>query len=739
VESDHSEPGDRDEPRLGVKAIALAAAFYVACVSIATWPRILGFRSYLPSLLDPLQHLWIMRWYKACVFEGQSLLVCPEAQYPTGAPLGCFSPLHFQALLYIPLSLVFASDVLCYNIIWLIGMISTGLGTFLLAWRVVRDPWCAAFGGMLAMLSAPMLFHASAHLELIFLGVFPLFLWTWMRLLEQPSRGRLLVAVGAFVLVALCAAYYAVFAVFPAALYFFWKGLKADGVWPWFRARGPWLVAFSALVVPCLAIVFGNQIWAIAHGFATVRPFSEFHRFNTALWTYWTPSGFHALGKVLGSSWYAQTGFKPKIGECCSYLGVAAVLLLAYTAAFRVRFREMSYWWLCLALLVVLSGGTAWIVDGYEIRLPGYWLKKNVSLFQMVRVPSRFNLFAAVIAAVVSSCGLHHVLLKMRWRWLRRSVLAAITVGAIADLAMVPYFSAEIPKLPGCYAFMERTAPGAAFVEVPQAPSTGSDLYSICAYWQSFHRGRTSAGYCGQGNAFFDDAVTYPSPFYAETLERHSYLEDAGKITVPLVGEVAFGDYVWLYLHAHDFRFVVVHNDQRLLRRTPGLERLQEALVAAKVYEDESAIVYDRDRLELPRDPVLLTTSGWRPTAERSPLRVAAGEAQLLVYNPDAGRALRLRLDAQTRSTTRHVRLLCEGKELARCDVRPGKFQKLSLDPLHVPAGLHVLVLASDDEPRPRNGQEAAVRWDMGPFRLRVRVLQLEPPAALADRSAEKP
>ena len=145
--SDPSDSQEQSEPRLGWKAVAIASTFYVLCVCFATWPRILWFRSCLPSLLDPLQHLWIMCWYKACLFEGQSLILCPEVLYPTGVPLGCFSPLHFQALLYIPLSLVIANDVLCYNLIWMFGMVTTGLGTFLLTWRVIRDRWWPASAG----------------------------------------------------------------------------------------------------------------------------------------------------------------------------------------------------------------------------------------------------------------------------------------------------------------------------------------------------------------------------------------------------------------------------------------------------------------------------------------------------------------------------------------------------------------------------------------------------------------
>src|SRR5438128_4294551 len=132
--------------------------FYGICVFCATYPALLTSTTRLAgSRCDPLQGLWLMRWYKHCLLHGQSPLHCKEIQYPAGAPLGNFSPLHFQTLLYVPISLISSNDVLCYNAIWFFNLCFTGLGTFVLVWYVLRDRACACLGGLLAMLSGPML------------------------------------------------------------------------------------------------------------------------------------------------------------------------------------------------------------------------------------------------------------------------------------------------------------------------------------------------------------------------------------------------------------------------------------------------------------------------------------------------------------------------------------------------------------------------------------------------------
>src|SRR5579883_916173 len=105
---------------LGWKSLAVALVFYVACAVLAEYPIVLSIRSKLPSApIDPLQHIWVMRWYKTCLLEGRLPFRCPDLQYPVGAPLGNFSPMHFQSLLYLPLSSFIKNDILCYNLIWI--------------------------------------------------------------------------------------------------------------------------------------------------------------------------------------------------------------------------------------------------------------------------------------------------------------------------------------------------------------------------------------------------------------------------------------------------------------------------------------------------------------------------------------------------------------------------------------------------------------------------------------------
>jgi hypothetical protein len=747
----------RDEPgRLGGKTVALVAAFYIGCVAVATYPMVATFGSRLPGFLplDPLQHLWIMRWYRACLLEGRSPLLCPEIHYPTGAPLGNFSPLLLQAMLYLPLSALFRNDVLCFDLIWMTGLVTTGLGTFWLAWRALGHRGCAALGGMLAMLSAPVLLHAQAHLELVFLGSVPAFLASWLAFVDRPSRGRLAGAAALYVLVGLCAAYYVVFAAFPAALYVAWQALRAArrGEWAWLRSRAAWLAAFAGLVVPALALAFVNQIWALARGYALGQPMEVFEANGAPLWTYVMPGASHRLIRVVPFDAYQVAGFGMTTLERTSYLGVVTLALVYLAAARRVRFPGAGYWWATLAALAVLGCGARWQFGSYSMGLPGGWLKRHCVAFAMIRIPARFNLLVAVVAALVTAASLRDLLARLPNRAWRGAALGGLALAAVLDMSIVPFHTAAIPPTPPCYAWLRRRDPGAAFLEVPQHVAGGSYLSSLCAYWQSYHRGRTSVGYAGQGNHRYDNLVYWNSPFMATSLARRDFLADPDRCVGPAEPARSFGDrfdvawnvgfleYVWLYLTANKFDYVILHQwEGSSPEARVYLDRLKELLRGARVYEDAMTAVYARARLAPPRRPVVLCTEGWRPgMVDLRHGRVAGRMARLAVYNPDAEWPLAIALEAATPKSARAVRLVAGGVELARWGVGPGPAQHRLSPPFRLPAGLQELALVSDGEDTPDGPGAAATPWDLAPFSLRVASVgigQVPRPAAIAGQA----
>jgi hypothetical protein len=693
----------QDRPRRGGPGtLALVALGYAAALAAATYPAIRTFASRLPSPNDPLQHLWILRWNASCLGSGRLPFSCPELQYPLGAPLGNFSPLLIQSLLYAAIGVVVQNhDVLIYNILLSAGFLATGLATFLLARHVVGDDLCAAVGGLLGMLAGPVMVHGLGHLELTYLGGVPLFLLAWLRFVDAPTPGRLAAAVGAYALAGACAAYYAVLATVPAAWYVAWRlaigGEESRG--RWLRARAGWLLAFAVAAGPAVLASSPSQVWACLHGATLVRAKESFESCGVPLRSYVTPTSVHALGRALGDP--SRRG--PDL-EHDSYLGVVTLALIGLAATRRARSRDLGFWWSTLALLAILACGSTGSIGPWRVELPAAWLRRHVFAFRLLRSPCRFNLLVATCAAVLAAAGLRRLLERWPSRPARAAIAGGLALLAVADLAL-PHAPGRfaVPTPPAAYDAIFRRAPEAAVLDAPQF-SSGSPalLNALCTYWQSRHHGRTTAGYSGVPNAACDQLIYHPSPFAAEYLASPAYLLNPDDAMIDIVHHASFRDYAWLYLTTHRLDRVVLHQDERVLADVDvRLDRLKAQMADALVFEDPSAAVYDRSRLKPPARAVAMCAEGWlgRVAWEDGGCRLVRGEAWLAVYNPDPGRDLVLYLDAASTQGVRVVRVDHAGVELGRWPVHSAGHQLLATRPFRLPAGLCRLRISEAVEP----------------------------------------
>jgi hypothetical protein len=704
----------------------LAPIFYLAALAAATYPAVANLRSALPNgLADPLMHLWVMKWYKACLVEGRSPLVCPDIQYPVGAPLAHFSPMHLQALLYLPLSSICSNDALCYNLIWIGGFLFTAIGVFALAWYVLRDAACAWCAGLLAMLSGPMMMHAHAHLEIIYAGGFPLFMLAWMRWIDAPSVGRLAAALGGLLLMTMGAAYYVVLAMPPAALYLIWwffRDAKRD--WSELTRRLKWLAGFIVVASPFLITLFASQFWAMAHGLSMRRERSQFDYYSASLWSYFVPSMYHRIGRALPYDVYSAAGQGgAKIGESMSYLGVVTCVLLLVAAVRRAPGRKVRFLWVLLALVVLLSMGSSCQVGSIKVRLPGSWLWDYAPVFRLTRNPARFNLFAAAAASVLAAAGLRS-LIRDKPPITRGLAVACVTAVAIFDLSVPTFTGARIPEMPPCYAELARRKPRPALLEVPMTLSGAPwNLTSLCAYWQTMHHGRTSGGYSGHNNDTFDDEIFADSPFSFLRLANPGYLATSDRIDIGLARATRFEEYTWLYLKNQSFDYLVLHQWAGSMPEVSvRVDRVKDQLRSALVWDDGKTAIFDPALLPLPQNPVVVRGGGWLPRGhwrgqEASPIGLSA---QLVAYNPSEDDELELSLVAEAFRTARVVRVVSENTELARWTVLPGRFSALESPTFRLRGGINRLSIRCDGEERPRSSRETIAEGDNRPYSLRI-------------------
>ena len=714
----------------GLRTTGLAALGYLACVAIATYPALFEFGKALPGeLTDPLEHLGILRWSKACLLEGQSPFFIEGLQYPTGVPLGYFPTMHLQTAFYLAMGLVTSNDVACFQVIWAFGFVSTGLSTFLLAWWGVREAGPAWLAGLGTMLCGPMMMHAHGHLETMQLGAVPLFLVAWIRFVDLPDRGRLAMAAALYLFMVAAAPYFAVLAVFPATWYLVWSFLAAGHGYrkDWSLGRVGWLIGFAGLVVPGLLALFAAQVWASLHGFSMARSKAEFHSLGAPYWSGLLPSPRHALGRFAMPDLFRETGYASRMSECSSYLGLMTLALLIHGAARRIKFPRAGYWWSVLGLMVVLSWGSHLRVGSVKVGLPAGWIYGVFPPFHLIRVPARFNLFAAVCAAVPASASL--VDLARRSGGFRARIFGFSGVSAlmVLDLAMTPFPTSPIPPMPAAYRELVLRKPRVALVDAPMFGSDDGQLFSsLWGYWQSFHGAKTTAGYPGLANSRFDDGPVANSPFWARRLADPAYLADPRFQSFgPLIGQDA-RSYAWLYLTTHGFDHLIVHQGPHMDGKyAPGCGRIKALLGEARSSEDADSAVFDVDRLAQPDRVTSLFIDGWKAGRVLGSFGFAR-RSNLRVFLPIGRDSFGLRLDRVTSTgQTRLVRLQQGTRELARWTVGSGPPVDLDSGPIRLGPGLHDLTIESDGEDRPTRPED---RLDEArtPYSLRLRSVRID-------------
>ena len=684
-------------------------------------------------MTDPLEHLWLMRWASDCLVEGRSPFFCPGLNAPTGVPLGYFPTLHVQTIGYLLMGLVTSNDLARFDVLWFAGFVGTGLGTFVLGWWATRRVVAAWLAGLGAMLCGPMLMHAHGHLETMQVGAVPLFLIAWIRFVDAPARGRLIAAILLYLLMVGCAPYFAVLAVFPAAWYVAWAGLAAGrpARARWLLGRLGWLAGFAGLALAGLAVVFAPQIWAAVHGFTMARTRAEFDRLGAPPWSTFVPSPLHGLGRLAVPDVFAMTGFSGRMSECSSYLGVGTLGLLAYAAIGRVRFARAEYWWSALALMVVLSWGSALDLGVAKLGLPAGWIYGAFPPFHLIRVPARFNLFAAVCAAVPAAAGLADLLARIG-RPTTRAIVATACAGLmLADLAMVPFETSVIPPMPAAFQHLTCQNPAASVVDAPMFGSSQGQVFSsLWGYWQSIHHARTTAGYPGLPNVRFEAEVVKPSPFSADRLADPSYLITPRLETFGPAEGVDTRDYAWLFLRAHGFDHLAIHQGRWTdSKYAEGSARMERLLLEALVFEDADVAVFDAARLQSPTHLTWLCARGFRPRLAK-PDGWAFGvlrEARIVVVDPTPDRPIVLELvGASAFARDRSVEVAEGDRVIDQFDLQSSKCKSVATKPFLLGAGLRELRLIVDGDDVPAR---YADRLDEArtPYALRIRAVRVRP------------
>lgn len=488
-----------------------ALVLLTALTIILTWPQALYLGTKVPDHDDPFLSMWRLEWIAHALRTDIRHLFDGNIFYPFVRTLAFSDATLLEGLLAAPWLWAHANPVLVYNLLLLTGMVSSGLGMFLLV-RYLTASGDAALVGTAIFTLAPYRIEHFMHLELQWTAWMPLTFWAVHRACDTGLRRHGLLAGGLLSLQAISSLYYGAYLAIIASVLSVLLALSRPRT-----ARAALGTLLTGAVIP--AVVVAVYAWPYVMNARVLgrRSPDEIASFSAQLASYVAAPQENWLWGWTASQFSGD--------ELRLFPGTVAVALALIALALRPH-RLVWIYVATVAVAVELSLG----FNGTLYR----WLFAHVWALQGFRAPARFAILACCGLGVLAGFGfqrLQHLASASRIRGiLLTSVLVAIGI----ESGSTPMRLISVPTaVPSVYRFLasaRRTIGPSVVIELPLDDPDPSPVYM---FWSTRHWNPLVNGYSG-----------FKPRAYRETVARMRTFPD---------------DAAFAQLRKLDVRYILVH------------------------------------------------------------------------------------------------------------------------------------------------------------------------------------
>ena len=247
-------------PLLSTTILLVGATIFV------TWPQALYLATRVPGHDDSLFSIWRLCWI-AHALPGGGNLFDANIFYPHERTLALSDATFLEALIAAPFLWMGINKVLVYNLVFLSGIVSSGVGMFVLARYLTRDV-AAAMVAALIFAVTPYRIEHFMHLELQWTVWMPLTIWALYRAFDEGTiRWGVLTGLFLWLQFISCVYYGAFLAVIASVLALMLAAARPGDA---MRALGP--LALGAALAAALTLPYRCPIWPTPARSAHVRP-----------------------------------------------------------------------------------------------------------------------------------------------------------------------------------------------------------------------------------------------------------------------------------------------------------------------------------------------------------------------------------------------------------------------------------------------------------------------------------
>jgi hypothetical protein len=459
---------------LGATALTIAATYPVA-FELSHLGRI--------NTDDGRWSIWVVAWVAHALTADPASLFHANIFYPHRNALA-FSEANLGAgLLGAPVWALTRNPYATHNVVFLSAFVIAFAGAYYLCRYLTGSRPAALLAGVLFAF-CPFIFARTAHVQLLFIGMLPVCLVAFHRLVDRPSIGRS-VALGVLLwATAMTCAYYGIFAALMVALGTAVFAISR-GAW---RSRDYWIaIALAAFTSVGLTVPFFAPYLDVQNEMGFARTLDDARAYSANL-PAWGASAAWAHRWWLG----ALPGFNEVLfpGLLTTALGLAGAVWLLRApvpsgpSGARLG-RDVVVFYLLVAIFAF------WSSFGPDAGLYGLFYHA-IPVFSFLRAPGRMGIMVT-LALVVLAAGFVARLIAGRPRRARAVAVAAAL--AFAELATMPLagFRRAEPLSP-VYSMLA-TLPHGVVVEFPywyersDFPRHAAYMLNSTAHWKPLVNG----------------------------------------------------------------------------------------------------------------------------------------------------------------------------------------------------------------------------------------------------------
>jgi hypothetical protein len=387
--------------------------FYLALAILITYPLVTVMSTQMAGdnsgdAYETARHIW---WYRHALQTGQPLFYQSLLAYPDGMPsmyLWAIPLRTFPAWLFA----FFMPVPAAFNVMLLLRLALNGAAMCWTAYQFTRHRGASIVAGTIYLAFPAMQGHLlGAHVDLLALWAFPLYIWSLFSLTYNDSVEAqhvapfrlILVNSFLFVLSLLGSFVLLIYILFPImAVFMLWRLWQRD--WHSILYSGIAVALGGAIsLIFVLPAVLELLAMPALHEGGSVR-------YSADLLAAISPSFFNPLYQNLG---YNRQVLGVNLIEGSGYLGVVAGIL-ALIGVWRAK---AARWWLILAvvawtfslgpLLNINGAPTTFTVDEeYQTYIPLPWaLFQSLPVLDISRTPGRFNFVVGLCMAMIAAYG----------------------------------------------------------------------------------------------------------------------------------------------------------------------------------------------------------------------------------------------------------------------------------------------------------------------------------------------